>query len=245
MSNIIKLANRDFRNIIKNKGFWISFSIALFYVLIWLHRKPKTFQAENYQFEFFRVVLFIIIYYSSVMLSKEFKFGTVKNLFTGAFTRVEILVEKLLVVMQLGLFLGIISRLLNIAIIYYLTGTISMSDIINENTVYSLIIYLIISLVIGSFALLITLITKNQNATLIYTFLFFAVFQYFMPLFIMINSQKNLSIIDEIITKLPNYVIYTWAEIWQFTGLELIVMFAYVVIFFIPSIFIISKKSLR
>ena len=96
MSNIIKLANRDFRNIIKNKGFWISFSIALFFVLIWLHRKPKTFQAENYQFEFFRVVLFIIIYYSSVMLSKEFKFGTVKNLFTGAFTRVEILVEKLL-----------------------------------------------------------------------------------------------------------------------------------------------------
>lgn len=244
MSNVIRLANRDFRNIIKTKGFWISVLVALFYVLLWIHRKPKSFLPENYQFEFFRVVLFIIIYYSSVMLSKEFKFGTAKILFTGIFTRVEILSEKLLVIMKLGLFLGIISRLLNIVIIYNLTGTISMSDIFNENTIYALIIYLIISLVIGSFGLLITLITKSQNSTLVYNFLFFAVFQYFMPLFIMLNSKKSLSIIDEIITKLPNYLIYTWVEMWQFTNVELIAMLAYGSIFLIPSIFIISKKSL-
>lgn len=244
MRNVIRLTNIDFKNIIKTKGFWISVLIALFYVSIWISRKPKSFSAENYQFEFFRVVLFILIYYSSAILSKEFKFGTAKALFTGTFTRVEILIEKLLVIMELGVFFGLFSRLLNIAVIYRITGSVKMSDILNENIFYTIIIYLLISLVIGSFGLLISVITGSQNSSLVYNFILFGVFQYFMPLFMILNSKDSLSILDKVITKLPNYIIFTWAEFWQFTNMEVLAMLIYGSLFFIPSIFLISRKNL-
>ena len=245
MNNIIKLAFIDFKNIIKTKSFWVSCLISLLYISIWIIRKPKSFTEATYQYEFFRVVLFIFIYYSSVLLAREFSLGTSKALFTGAFSRLEIIAEKLIVFLLLGLSFGLLSRMLHIVFVYQVEGSITLPEVVSINTLQALVIYVLISFVIGSFGLFIASATASFRNTLIFNMNVFGVIQYFVPLFIFMNFQENLSIVQKAISKLPQYITFQWTTFWQFNTLEILTMLLWGSIFLIPAFFIINRRSLR
>jgi len=245
LNNIMKLSFIDFKNIIKTKGFWISCLVSLLYISIWIIRKPESFTEATYQYEFFRIVLFIFIYYSSVLLAKEFSLGTSKTLFTGTFSRLEIVVEKLLVFLQLGLFFGIFSRLLHVIFVYQVNGAVTLPEVLNIDTLQAIIIYVFISFVIGSFGLFAASITISFKNTLIFNMNVFGVIQYFVPLFIFMNFEENLSIVHSAISRLPQYITFQWTTFWQFNALEILTMTIWGSMFLIPTFFIINRRNLR
>ncbi len=245
MNNIIKLAFIDFKNIIKTKSFWIGCLLSLLYISIWIVRKPDSFSETTYQYEFFKAVLFVFIYYSSVLLAKEFSLGTSKTLFTGTFSRFEIVVEKLLVFLQIGLFFGILSRLLHVIFVYQVNGAVTLPEVFNINTLQAIIIYVFISFVIGSFGLFAASITVSFKNTLIFNINIFGVIQYLVPLFIFMNIEENLGIVHSVISKLPQYITFQWTTFWHFNVWEILTMIIWGNVFLIPALLIIDRRSLR
>lgn len=245
MSKIIRLVKNDFKNVLRSKGFCLAFLLTFMYISIWIVRSPKSFSAEDYQFEFFRVVNFIIIYYSSTLLGSEFKLGTAKILFSGILTHIQVVIEKLFVTLMIGAFFWMCSRILNVFVLYRLNGYLDISYIFNINTFNSLIIYLVISFVIGSFCLFTTVVTRNLIGTLVAAVSIFGILQYFTPIFVLLNSEEYyLSIAAKIINKLPNYIIFNWVESWMFTNMQIVYLAIYGSVFLIFSFFIIDRRSI-
>ena len=245
MNKIIFLVYRDLKNIIKTKGFWSGFLISLLYISIWIICKPKSFNELTYQYEYFRIVLFIFIYYSSVLLSREFSLGTSKTLFTGAFGRLEIIWEKIIVFLHIGLMFAIFSRLLGLFFSYWVNGYVNFSELFSIRTIQAILIYLLISFVIGSFGLLMASITTSFRRTLVINVNVFGIIQYFIPIFIFMNFQDKVNVVFQIVTKIPQYIILDWTARWTINGIESLTMLLWGSIFLISTLTIINRRSLR
>lgn len=245
MSDVIKLSLFEFRKNISSRSFLFSFLIVIFYSAIWIGIKPKQFMNIDYQFEFFRVLNFVILYYACSALGKEFSYGTSKIIFTGFLTRTQILVQKLLVIVQIGIFYWICSRLLEIIIILRKDGKFDFWQIINVSSLQALMIFLLVSFTVGTLCLLASIVTLKFNSTLIIAISIFGVFQYFMPLFYRLRDKTNLTVIEMILTKTPNYILYCWTEFWNLRIDEIIVMIVWGGLFLVSSIVLIKKRSIR
>ncbi|WAM33126.1 ABC transporter permease [Caldicellulosiruptor morganii] len=250
MNKIVALATRDFFYTIKSKGFLISVFLAMFYISLWLIYKPKFFVLEDYQYELFRFIQFIFIYLSSMLLGKEFKYRTSTVLFTGVFTRTEIILEKMLVMLQLSFLLWLISRLLNPLISLRINSTLKLSEIWKIKDLNALVIYLCVAFLICVFALFISVISFNHITTIFSVLTLFGFIQYISlyPTFKIhskILSGNNLSTAERIFTYFPNYIIGIWSGTWKFEKNELFLMLLYGLIFLVFSIVILNKRDIR
>ncbi|HEY9063010.1 MAG TPA: hypothetical protein VIO64_21325 [Pseudobacteroides sp.] len=245
MSNIIKLSVYEFINVVKTRGFLYAMLIGALYISLWIFISPKSFSSYNYQFEFFRVINFIILYYSCAVLGKEFTYGTSNILFTGALTRTQVLLEKIFVILKFGLFFWLCSRFIEIIVQLRIYGKLDIAVLIGKITIFSLIIYLLISFVIGSFGLLISIAMRKFTSTLIITLSVFGVLQHFIPIFIELRTKEHLTLTEQIITKTPNYTIFSWVQFWDISAIQVLTMLLWGFLFFITSYMVINKRSLR
>ncbi len=245
MNNIIKLSVYNFKNVAKTNGFILSFAASIFYVLLWIYLKPKAFIVVDYQFEFFRVVNFIILYYSCAALGKEIVYGTSKILFTAPLSRTSVIIEKLLVIFLFGLLYWLCSRILEIAAILRITKKLDMGSIFSLSSVKSLAIYMIISFVLGSFCLMVTVLTLNFNSTLVLSVGVFGILQFFIPLFYNLRFNSGLTLAEQIITLTPNYIMFCWLEFWNISVKETTIMMLWGSLFLTISLFSINRRSIK
>lgn len=245
MSNIFKLSFFNFKSIVKTRGFICSLVIAVLYIAMWIYLKPKDFTIKDYQFEFFRVINFILLYFSCVALGKEFEYGTAKILFTSTLSRTSIQIHKLLVILQIGLLYWLCSRIIDIVIKFRISKNLEISSFVNLNLLNSFVIFLIISFVIGSFCLMISIIVLNFNTSLVFAIGYFGVLQFFVPLFYGLSVKPSLTMMEKIITITPNYIIFYWVEFWSIKPNDIFVMVLWGCLFFITSLLFINKRNIK
>lgn len=118
------------------------------------------------------VSLIYLIACSSSIATEDFEFGTYKNVYTGRYGFIEIIIMKLIVYMLISLLLSLVVGIVSLLHVITIGKNIGLIIII-KTLLKSIIIYLICAVCMFSFAQLLGLIFKNFSLNLIIMFGFF------------------------------------------------------------------------
>ena len=114
-----------------------------------------------------RVIPYLLIISSCFVLTHEFSSHTDKIIFTGIYSRMEIIISKLSYIVIASLVLYFLYML-----VYFLQGV--KADTLELNSVLtSFLAFLLYGLTLGSFILFISIITKNGIITGVITYVLF------------------------------------------------------------------------
>lgn len=188
MANLLRLSALEFRYILKARELWISIAIVIAYTLsLYIYslnsNHPKTINTYYQIINDLSFYIFIII--PSLILSKDYTYKTSRILYTGAFSRFEVVLSKLFTVLIFYLFFSIVHRL-GANILWMINqNTFSIETLLNELPI-TLVVYLNIGLFTCLLAFLITLITYSRMATLIVMFSLFIIEKYLRGIILLI-----------------------------------------------------------
>ncbi len=115
MNSTIRISILEVKQLFKRYGIWSSLFIAVLYtILIYLKRplNPSTSDLETYYNHFGDISYYLILIMPSFIMSREFSLKTSTIIFTGSFSRINIVLSKLLSLLLIGCIVGTIHRLL-------------------------------------------------------------------------------------------------------------------------------------
>ncbi|NEZ47130.1 ABC transporter permease [Clostridium niameyense] len=179
-----------------------------------------------------KVISYVILANYSVSLTEEFTNKTDKIIFTGIFTRSEIMTSKLIKFIYINI----------ISFIFY-EITLILSNSFNKevflNNFYAFIIY---AFTLGSFILLVSSITSSTIITGVISYILYFDLTLIMlsQALIFIKSQ----LIRNIIENSPFYIVNTGFYLGNYTGKQSILMIIYGLIFLSMYCAIINKKDI-
>lgn len=245
MNNIFNLAKEELNNTLKLPLIKAAFAITLIYMLFWIKVNPSSFKVESYLYQYFLVVKFVIIIASVYILGGDFKNDTYKYVFTGCFSKKSIIASKIIAMVGLGIMCWIFQVLLKTVIIVWINKAFQFNYIFNYELISTLIIYILVTTLIGSFSILITSASFKLSITMIFTLLLFGIIQFYAPFpIIAIEKSANIPFWFEIIKTFPTYIIFDWSDTLRFHINQLIYMIIYIFLCLWGSIFILNKKDL-
>lgn len=178
------------------------------------------------------LIPYIILVICSFSLNQEFSNKTDKMIFTGILSRSEIMISKLISFMT-----GSIICFLFYEIAAVVGGIFELRLMFN-----SLFTFLIYSFTLGSFILLVSVITSNFIITGIIAYVLH--FDLILMLFSQaLVSSKN-EMIKLIIPKLPFYIANTGFYLGKYTVIQSIIMLGCGILFFGITCVIINRKNI-
>lgn len=239
MTAMIKLSFLELRKFILNKTFIIF--IAFVFIILFLLPPYNMILVKTKGVMLSIGPLFMISLFSYV-LSSDFENKTYKILFTGAFSRIQVMFCKIIVVLEVGLLFCTLYQLLLILSGFISTNslyvTISFKDLVN-----SIIVFEVYAFTLGAFALLITSITLKFSLTFIITYI---CFNDFISNFILVIA-KNINIV--FLKSIMNYVPFGVASYGfhrqSYSSIEILFLFSSSIIFFVIAAIIVVKRDLR
>lgn len=181
---------------------------------------------------FLQTIPYLILVLSSISLTQEFSNKTDKMIFTGIFSRKEIIISKLVSF----IFISVICLLF-----YELTEVIGRTFEIGSLLTH-LCTFLIYTFTIGSFILMISTITSNFIITGVVGYVLY--FDLILVLFSQALESKRSEILTNIIEHLPFYIANTGFFARQYTFYQSIIMTGCGLLFFVITCVIINKKSI-
>lgn len=145
------------------------------------------------------VSLIYLIACSSSLATEDFEFGTYKNIYTGRYSFIKVMIMKLIVYALISLSLSLVVSLISISNVIISGESISFI-LLRETLLKIIIIYVSGAVCMFSFSQLIGLIFKNFSLNLIIMFSFFyGVFSELINLF----SGDSVGILSKIVSFLP------------------------------------------
>lgn len=181
---------------------------------------------------FLQTIPYLILVLSSISLTQEFSNKTDKMIFSGIFSRNEIIISKLLSF----IFISVICLLF-----YELTEVIGRTFEIGSLLTH-LCTFLIYTFTIGSFILMISTITSNFIITGVVSYVLY--FDLILVLFSQALESKRSEILTNIIEHLPFYIANTGFFAGQYTFYQAIIMMGCGLLFFVITCVIMNKKGL-
>ncbi|HQF34223.1 MAG TPA: hypothetical protein PLM73_11020 [Petrotogaceae bacterium] len=232
----LRLAYLEFKKAIFNK----EFAAIVLVVLGILYLLPYgTVLQKTKSLPEFTLPIIMIVYFSQI-LTCDFEHKTFKVLFTGGLTRLQVLISKVMSMMAICMlfflsyqFLLVISQIID-------TKSITFDYKIIANSMLSFILY---SLVIITFEMLLMSITLNFAATFIITFMCFNSFV--TDLFRNATNKLGSGFMQKVIEYAPFRVAADGLKLQSFTAMQTIVLTISSLAFFLISSFILLKKDLR
>ncbi|MBC2396208.1 ABC-2 type transport system permease protein [Clostridium tetanomorphum] len=175
---------------------------------------------------------YIILVTLSVSLTREFENKTDKTIFTGIFTRTEIIISKLMSFVATGL----------VCCVFYIVVSIIFGGFSFKGTVNSVMTFTIYTFALGSFTLLVSAITSNG----IITGLIIYALHFDLSLAVLgqaMASTKSL-FVKRAIENLPFFIANTGFKAGMYTFQQAFVMILYGVLALIITFVIINKKNI-
>lgn len=219
---------------ISKKGFLknLIFSLIIIVAILFLGIIIKKEKISMVPVMFLKVIPCVILANCSVSLTEEFTNKTDKIIFTGIFTRSEIMISKLIKFISINI----------ISFIFY-EITLILSNSFNKdvflNNFYAFIIY---AFTLGSFILLVSSITSSAIIVGIISYILY------FDLTLIMLSQALISIktqvIRNIIKNSPFYIANTGFYLGNYTAMQSIIMIIYGLIFLLMCCAIINKKDI-
>lgn len=136
--------------------------------------------------------IFIII--PSLILSKEYAFKTSRIVYTGTFSKFQVVLSKVFSVLIFYFLFSIVHRLGANSLWMVSQAGFSFKTLISELP-KTIIVYMIIGLFTCILAFLVTLITYSRMATLVVMFAVFIVEKYLRGVLLLISPNKTIELI--------------------------------------------------
>lgn len=156
MTKLIKLSFSMFKNLVLSKENIIGVIISLLYSLLWIRVvHPEQYLVLNYTTEYFRLLYILIIYLSFQLLDVDVKNNIHISLFTGVFTRVQIIVSKFISLLFMGVYFALIGEFNNLMVCLLSKNKFSIESFLKINHVNFVLSVIIIVFTMGSLCLLI------------------------------------------------------------------------------------------
>ena len=244
MSNIIdliKISFLDYRKFLLKTSTYIFVGIALIIALLSIHTSLEFYIHTNQELDITKIgrifnfcMQFVIIFQATVMLTEEFRRGTIPFLFTSSKSRTQILFSKILSFVVFCITICLI----NFAVVTYYYYAKDIIVITNNYFGLFFVLYLVFAWFIGNYFLFFSVILKSRMSSLV-TGMFF--------LFILGDFSANLA------NKFP--VLDKFLRFFPFDGLlyfllqdinieKVISMLVFGLIFFVLSAVIFERQDL-
>lgn len=195
----------------------------------------KTFQESELSvvpMTFLQLVPYIFLVICSFSLTQEFTNKTDKVVFTGIFTRNEIVFSKLISFLTTSLICYGFYQLLN--------GIAGVFKI--ELFLVNLGTFLLYAFTLGSFILLVSVISSNFIVTGIVTYVLY--FDLILAIFKQALESDRSNAVKQIIVNLPFYIANTGFSIGSYTAKEAIIMLTCGSLFLTVACVIINRKNM-
>ncbi|MCM0626888.1 hypothetical protein M5J14_20530 [Lysinibacillus sp. OL1_EC] len=169
MNSTIRISILEVKQLFKRYGIWSSLFIAVLYTItIYLKRPmyPTPSDLDTYFNYFGDISYYIILIMPSFIMSREFSLKTSRIIFTGSFSRINIVLSKLLSLILIGCIVGTIHRLLA-NLLWILEHNKFTLNNLTHDIFTNLTNYILISFFVSSLSFIIGFITFSQIATIV------------------------------------------------------------------------------
>lgn len=249
MDKLLKLSFLNTKNIVRSKQFIILIIIGFAYSLaFFIATSSRNFKLQSYSNEFGRFLFVVILYASVSILREDIISNTTKTIFTGIFTRIEVMLSKLISLIFLGFIFYLIVELnaLLIGLLDY--KRMGLQKFLNMQHGKIMIIYIILTFSIGTLMFLINSIIFNKGKSILFSILILSTIN-FDNAFLITLSRRNPAFVEKIwiYAKTPFYIWTDLSLISTYEALnieQLLITIVYGLVFFGFSTFIINKREI-
>lgn len=228
MNRIVRVAALE----IRKKGFlkYLMISmISLACILFLTHFKFKELQVT---YSMLRLIPYVLLVVYSFSLTQEFQNKTDKIVFTGIFTRNEIVISKLIS------FIGASS----ICFVFYEITSIIYKTFNYKSLFNDFLVFIVYSFTLGSFVLLVSIITSRFIVTGIVSYILY--FDLMLTLMEQAMASHRGEFLKGIIRNLPFYTANGGFYKMNYTVNNFIVMISSGILFLILACVIINRKNI-
>lgn len=246
MSRLLTISYLNVKNAVRSKKFLLGIVAAFAYSMLWiLIVHPPKYGLDGYDFEFGRLLYLIMLYEAVSVLRNDIKFNTTKAVFTGIYSRIEIMISKGISLILFGFVFYILVEINNILASIILYKKIGIAGFLAFNHLHLLIIYVAITFTMGSLMLLIASIMFNESKSILFFIVFLSMINFYtagITTLVMRNPEiaPKLSVFMK--TPFYNVVMLTQGE-FSFQAVLINVLWA--VIFFLSSTLIINIREIK
>lgn len=246
MDKLAKISYLNVKNVVKSKEMLIGIIAAYGYSMLWiLFVHPPKYGLNEYGFEFSRFLYVIILYASVSILRNDIRWNTTKTIFTGIYSRVEIMVSKAISLILLGIVFYIFAEINNVLATVVLFNKIGFSSFLTFNHLQLFISYISITLAMGSLMLLIVSLKFNDKKSILFYILFLSMVNFYTAAIVVLTTNKP-ELVETFSSymKTPFYNIVAMSQ--GIINLEsVIINFLWAVGFLVISFFVISKREIK
>ncbi|MFP9131273.1 hypothetical protein [Niallia sp. BSM11] len=179
-----------------------------------------------------------LIYLASVYISSEFQIGTSKSVFTGVYTRTEIINIKMFTMLLIAICFGVINWLIGFIVEIILLDNFNLASALTD-LLTVVAIYLVYFIGILTFSLFICSICLNRLMTIILSYGAFI----FIGEIVAQIADRSPSFAD-IVENLPFYIITNGFSTLSYNLESLIIIFIFSTILYLAGIYIFKKRDL-
>lgn len=245
MRNLLKLSWLNVKNKMFSKIFLFGIICAFAYPLLWVFAVPKKYPLDLYCFEMGRFMYVIMLYVAASLLRDDIKNNTTKTVFTGIFSRTEIMISKAISLVIWGCVFAFFLEVNNIIISAILHKTIGISGFLNVNHIQLFINCIVILFSMGGLMLLIAAIAFNDSKNILFYILFLAMINFFTSAIVTMVHRT-----PELKTRFMYYIatpFYNAVELsgWDFSAQAILTNVIWGLIFIIIATLIINRREIK
>ncbi|KEI07188.1 membrane protein [Clostridium botulinum] len=249
MTKLLKLSFLNTKNVVRSKQF-IAFIIAAFaYSLaLFIATRSTNTKLQLYFNEFGRFLYVVILYASVSILRGDVISNTTKTIFTGIFTRKEVMLSKLISLIFLGIIFYLIVEVdaLLIGLMDY--KRMGLQQFLEMQHGEIMLIYIVLTFSMGTLMFLINSIIFKKGKSILFSILTLTAIN-FNNAIIVTSAHRSPAFAEKIwiYAKTPFYI-WTDLSLKSFTEVlnieQLLMSIVYGLVFFGFAIFIISKREI-
>lgn len=246
MLRLMKLSLFNVKNVIRSRKFMLFIIAAFAYSMLWIFMvHPKAYDLPAYGFEFSRFLYVGMLYASTLILQNDMKANTVKTLFSGVFTRTEVMISKAIALVMLGISFSLIVEANNLFTALILHEKIGISGFLGINHFQVFITYVGITFSMGwMLILLVSIVFSEKKGILAWILLMGTVNFYNSGLIVLISRKPEVAQKVSAYLKTPFYMASD-LMMGNFAAKEALMITAYGMMFFILSAFIMNKREIK
>lgn len=245
MLKLLKLSWIDTKNIICSKEFFLGTIASFAYSLLWiLFVHPTHYGLFDYDFEFGRFFYVIMLYMAVSILRNDIRFNTVKTIFTGTFSRLQIMISKGISLIMCGIVFFVMTEINNVMAALILKK-IGISGFLSMNHLELFVSFVAITAAMGSLMLLIISMMFSDSKAILFIIAFLSMVNFFtagISTFIGTHPEAAHTFSGYMKTPFYNTVVLMQGV---FTMKSILINIVWAVIFYILSVIVINNREIK
>ena len=245
MHRLLKMSWFNVKNELYSKVLLLGIIAAFAYSMLWVFLvHPPKYGLEGYDFEFGRFLFVIMLYAAVSTLRNDIRSNTIKTVFTGVFSRTEIMLSKAIALFIWGIIFFIIVEVNNVIVSCILYEKIGVSGFLAFNHLQLFVSYIAVILAMGSLMILIMSIIFNEKKSILFFILIITMVNFYTAgIYCLVNRQPEMAHYFTAYMKTPFYNTTVLQQ--EFNMQSVIINLLWTVMFFSSSFFIINKREIK